>query len=128
MLPASALLTAEGQVEQLQHQLSDQSLQLLPEYENRLRVLERLNYINSEHAVLLKVHALRPAVPRPQSPAPANIGGRHHCVPCQGRVACEVSTCNEILVTELVFNNVFANLEPEEIVALLSAMVFQDRK
>jgi hypothetical protein len=38
-------------------------------------------------------------------------------------VACEISTCNEIILTELVFNNELTNLNPEEIVALLSALV-----
>ena len=42
----------------------------------------------------------------------------------KGRVACEIST-HEILLTELVFENVFSTLEATEIVALLSSFVFQ---
>ncbi len=45
----------------------------------------------------------------------------------QGRVACEITTCDSIVVTELVFENVLTPLEPAEIVALLSALVFQDK-
>lgn len=44
----------------------------------------------------------------------------------KGRVACEVSN-HELILTELVFENVFAALEPSEIVALLSCCVFQQR-
>lgn len=38
-------------------------------------------------------------------------------------MACEISTCNEVVVTELLFENALTHLEPEEIVALLSSMV-----
>ncbi len=41
----------------------------------------------------------------------------------QGRVASEISTCNEVVITEMLFDNVLTNLEPEVIVALLSSMV-----
>jgi len=45
----------------------------------------------------------------------------------QGRVACEVTTCDEMIITELVFENVFTPMEPAEIVALLSSLVFQQK-
>ncbi len=41
----------------------------------------------------------------------------------KGRVACEVSTSDELLTTELVFAGVFQQLEPSEIAALLSCLV-----
>ena len=58
----------------LKHATSDQSLYLMPEFQNRLRVLQSLQYIDSEETVLLK-----------------------------GRVACEVTSSESLLVTELVF-------------------------
>lgn len=42
----------------------------------------------------------------------------------KGRVACEMHT-QEILVTELLFQNVLSALKPAEIAALLSCIVFQ---
>ena len=45
----------------------------------------------------------------------------------QGRVACEVTSSESLLVTELVFQNVLADLTPEECVSLLSCLVFQVR-
>jgi antiviral helicase SKI2 len=45
----------------------------------------------------------------------------------KGRVACEINTADELLLTELIFNNFFADYEPCEIVALLSCFVFQDK-
>ena len=47
-----------------------------------------------------------------------------HCM--KGRVACEITTCDELIGTELVFNNVLTSLEPDEIVALLSCLVGVD--
>ena len=43
----------------------------------------------------------------------------------QGRVACEINSGDELVATEVIFAGVLAELEPEEAVALLSALVFQ---
>lgn len=48
-------------------------------------------------------------------------------VQLKGRVACEVNTCEELLLTELVFENVLAPLDAHEIAGLLSALVCQVR-
>ncbi|XP_006813031.1 superkiller complex protein 2-like, partial [Saccoglossus kowalevskii] len=82
----------------LKYLLSDQSLQLLPEYEQRINVLRSLRYIDDSNTVQLK-----------------------------GRVACEISN-HELIITELVFENILTSLHPNEIAALLSCMVFQERR
>ncbi|WAR31042.1 SKIV2-like protein [Mya arenaria] len=81
----------------LQYLLSDASLMLLPEYQQRVEVLKALNYIDQHNAVQLK-----------------------------GRVACEIST-HELMITELVFENALTELHPTEIAALLSSMVFEQK-
>lgn len=43
----------------------------------------------------------------------------------QGRVACEINSGDELVATEVIFAGVLSELEPEEAVALLSALVFQ---
>ena len=48
----------------------------------------------------------------------------HGTIELKGRVACELHT-QEVLVTELLFQNVFSGMEPAEIAALLSCIVFQ---
>eukprot|EP00123_Amoebidium_parasiticum_P012625 comp21482_c0_seq1/m.29748 comp21482_c0_seq1/g.29748 ORF comp21482_c0_seq1/g.29748 comp21482_c0_seq1/m.29748 type:complete len:1272 (-) comp21482_c0_seq1:29-3844(-) len=88
----------QDKVQHLKHRLSDQNLTLLPEYEQRIRVLQELRYIDENRIVQLK-----------------------------GRVACEINTCDELLVTELIFDNILTDLTEEQIVALLSAMVFQEK-
>lgn len=89
----------EAKVESMRHLLSNESLSLFPEFQDRLRVLSALGYIDSTtQAVQLK-----------------------------GRVACEVNTCDELLLTETVFENVLAPLTPAEIAGLLSVLVCQEK-
>ncbi|KAJ1654673.1 ATP-dependent RNA helicase mtr4 [Dispira simplex] len=45
----------------------------------------------------------------------------------KGRVACEISSGDELLLTEMMFNGVFNDLTVEQTVALLSCFVFQER-
>ena len=42
----------------------------------------------------------------------------------KGRVACEISV-HEVLISHLLYNDFFKNLEPAEVVALLSCFVFE---
>lgn len=45
----------------------------------------------------------------------------------KGRVACEISSGDELLLTELIFNGNFNELTPEVAAALLSCFAFQER-
>ena len=45
----------------------------------------------------------------------------------KGRVACEISAGDAVLITELIFNGFFNQLTPEVIVAILSCVVFGER-
>ncbi|KAG6878176.1 hypothetical protein C0993_011249 [Termitomyces sp. T159_Od127] len=78
--------------------ISDQNLELIPDYEQRVAVLQELKFIDENSTVLLK-----------------------------GRVACEINSANELILTELILENTLANYEPEEVVALLSCFVFQEK-
>lgn len=48
-------------------------------------------------------------------------------VDMKGRVACEISSGDELLLTELIFNGVFNPLSPEQCAALLSCFVFGEK-
>ncbi|KAH9832009.1 antiviral helicase [Rhodofomes roseus] len=48
-------------------------------------------------------------------------------VDMKGRVACEISTGDELLLTELIFNGVFNSLSPEQCAGLLSCFVFTEK-
>ena len=88
----------ERQIKQLSHLMSDQNLNLLPDYEKRLTVLQKIGFIDSNQNVSLK-----------------------------GRVACEINSGYELVITELVLDNFLGEFEPEEIVALLSAFIYEGR-
>ncbi|KIJ60732.1 hypothetical protein HYDPIDRAFT_116767 [Hydnomerulius pinastri MD-312] len=70
----------------------------LEELKCRKRVLRRLGFTNSSDIAEMK-----------------------------GRVACEISTGDELLLTELIFNGVFNTLLPEQCASLLSCFVFAEK-
>uniref|UniRef100_W5LXA7 ATP-dependent RNA helicase Ski2/MTR4 C-terminal domain-containing protein n=3 Tax=Lepisosteus oculatus TaxID=7918 RepID=W5LXA7_LEPOC len=90
-------MSFQEELDRLQFLLSDQSLSLLPEYQQRIKVLQSLSYVDAGGAVQLK-----------------------------GRVACELSS-HELLLTELLFEGGLSSLPPEESAALLSCLVFTQK-
>jgi len=90
--------TLKATVDTLRHLLSNESLALFPDFLQRKALLQTLGYVDSNDAVQVK-----------------------------GRVACEVNTCEELIVTEMIFEGVLNELEPAEIVAALSALIFQEK-
>lgn len=88
----------KDKIESIKALMSDQNLQLLPDYQQRISVLKDLGFIDDQSRVELK-----------------------------GKVACEIHSADELVLTELVLENVLADYEPEEIVALLSCFVFQEK-
>jgi antiviral helicase SKI2 len=56
------------------------------------------------------------------------VEGADDAVTLKGRAACEInSTQDELVATEAVFRGLLAGLTPEEAVALMSALVFQEK-
>ena len=82
----------------LKQLMSDENLQLMPDYEQRVQVLTDLAFIDPSRRIQLK-----------------------------GKVACEIHSADELVLTEVILENVLADYEPEEIVALLSAFVFEEK-
>ncbi|XP_066249016.1 superkiller complex protein 2 [Euwallacea similis] len=79
----------------LEYRLSNASLTLYPDYQKRIELLRKLGYVDAENTVKLK-----------------------------GNVACEMGM-NELLITELVVDDIFTDLQPSEVAALLSSLVFR---
>jgi len=52
---------------------------------------------------------------------------RTNVVQVKGRFACEISSCDELLLTEIVFQNVFEDMEPNHVLALCSCLVFDEK-
>lgn len=74
------------------------SVMQLDELKCRKRVLRRFGFINEAEVVQLKA-----------------------------RVACEISTGDELLLSELLFNRFFNELTPELCAAVLSVFIFEER-
>ncbi|KAM7478206.1 hypothetical protein LguiA_026419 [Lonicera macranthoides] len=68
------------------------------ELKARKRVLRRLGYVTSDDVVELK-----------------------------GKVACEISSADELTLTELVFSGVLKEIKVEEMISLLSCLVWQEK-
>ena len=98
----SALLRAkhvlQSRVSDLEFGLSDANLLQMPDFEARVSVLQRMGYLDENRTVTLK-----------------------------GRVACEIATGDELVGTEIIFAGVLADIPSEEAVALLAALVFQEK-
>ncbi|KAF9575729.1 hypothetical protein EC968_001919 [Mortierella alpina] len=89
----------QSKLEELQRTISDQNLELLPDYHQRVNILKELNYLDPVSST----------------------------VQLKGRVACEINTADELILTELILDNMLSEFEPEEIVALLSCFVCQEK-
>lgn len=86
-------------ISKLRRSISDENLELLPDYYQRIEVLKRMRFIDNQHEnVLLK-----------------------------GRVACEINSVDELVTTELILDNFWTDFEPEEVVGLLSCLVFREK-
>jgi len=70
----------------------------LDELKCRKRVLRRLGFINEADVVQLKA-----------------------------RVACEISTGDELVLSELLFNRFFNEMTPEQCAAVLSCFIFEEK-
>ncbi|GAB5366303.1 hypothetical protein AAMO2058_001132300, partial [Amorphochlora amoebiformis] len=95
---ARAAMALERRISRLKSALSDDRVAMLGELDQRVAILQALDYVGPTREVLLK-----------------------------GRVACEIGTCDCLIVTELIFENVLDDLDGPEAVALLSALVFKRR-
>ena len=92
-------LASAARIKSIKTQIrTTQDVLQLEELKARKRVLRRLGFTDADDIVAMK-----------------------------GRVACEISTGDELLLTELVFNGAFGGLEPEACAALLSCFVFTEK-
>lgn len=92
-------LQMETELKQAKQELKDaKSLLQMDDLKNRKRVLRRLGYCTSADVIEFK-----------------------------GRVACELSSGDELLLTEMIFNGTFNDLTAPQCAALLSCFVCDDK-
>lgn len=89
----------ENDINNLKHKITEsQAVIQLDDLRRRKRVLRRLGFCSQNDVIELK-----------------------------GRVACDITSGDELLLTELIFNGNFNDLKPEQAAALLSCFAFQER-
>lgn len=91
--------------------------QILKEIDNRK--LELRNAKNSIQMTELK--NMKRVLRRLGYCSPADV------IDIKGRVACEITSGDELLLTEMLFNGAFAELSPHQINSLLSCFVFDEK-
>lgn len=96
---ANGVRRANDKIEAINTLESSKSMSLFPDFKQRLSVLKLLGYVDKD-AVNITL---------------------------KGRVACELNTCDELLGAEILFSNLLDPLNPPEAVAMLSALVFQEK-
>eukprot|EP00112_Aurelia_sp_Birch-Aquarium-sp1_P005103 Seg158.5 transcript_id=Seg158.5/GoldUCD/mRNA.D3Y31 product="Exosome RNA helicase MTR4" protein_id=Seg158.5/GoldUCD/D3Y31 len=90
---------AESEIKKVKYNLKKAKTVIqMDELKCRKRVLRRLGYATAADVIELK-----------------------------GRVACEISSADELLLTEMIFNGAFNDLTSQQCVALLSCFVFQEK-
>lgn len=90
----------ESQIRTLKIQINEisQSVVHRSSLRSMKRILKKLGFVNHESVVTLK-----------------------------GRVACEISTVDELLATEMIYGGIFNNLKTEQIVSLVSCLVYTEK-
>lgn len=87
------------QIKDVKKKISEATaIQQLDELKCRKRVLRRFGFINDAEVIQMKA-----------------------------RVACEISTGDELMLSELLFNGFFNNFTPEQIAAVMSVFVFEEK-
>ena len=83
-------------IQDLHYSISDKTLHLMPDYNIKRNVLIDLYYLDTDNIILLK-----------------------------GKIAKEINTCHELLLTECIVDGIFRNLSNSMITALLSMFIAQ---
>ncbi|XP_033109857.1 helicase SKI2W-like [Anneissia japonica] len=86
------------EIAKVEEELSERPLLLLPQFQQRQKVLKSLRYLNNDMEIQQK-----------------------------GIVACKFSH-HEIILTEIIFGRILDDLRPEEIAAVLSCIVYNGEK
>ncbi|KAJ1557920.1 ATP-dependent RNA helicase mtr4, partial [Nowakowskiella sp. JEL0078] len=93
-------LALKNKIKEIRQSIQDAvSVAQMDELKARKRVLRRLEYTSENDIIEVK-----------------------------GRVACEISSGDELLLTEMIFNGVFRDLTVNQCVALLSCFCYDERK
>ncbi|OLL22909.1 ATP-dependent RNA helicase mtr4 [Neolecta irregularis DAH-3] len=101
--------------------------ELYQKYSGKIETQEKLKTIRKKIAAAQAVMQLDELKCRKRVLRRLGFTTSADVIETKGRVACEISTGDELLLTELIFNGVFNDMTPEQCAALLSVVVFQEK-
>lgn len=124
---AEALTTRIDELRQTTGWDEEKQVNLVRAYERKLELTERARLLRSE-ARSCQTMALKDELKKMKRVL-KKLGhvDANGVIQTKGRTACELNTADELVVTELIFTNVFKPLTVEQCVALLSSMTYDER-
>ncbi|KAL2622125.1 hypothetical protein R1flu_002330 [Riccia fluitans] len=125
---------AVRRLEAVEKMITDHPVASSPSLSSRLKILQRKNNLTSQIRVARsEVRAASTLVFKDELKSRRRVLRRlgyatvDGVVEMKGRVACEISSADEIVLTELIFGGNFKDLSAEHLVAVLSCFVWQEK-
>ncbi len=129
-----SFLKALQRMQDLKKRIKALPLQSSEDKETRMRLFSRKLELSEEaRAIRLESKRIQHVAHRDDLRRMLRVLKRlGHCdskgvIQLKGRAACEVNTCDELLVTELMFTGVFNDMREEYVTALLSCLVHGEK-
>lgn len=101
--------------------------ELYEKYDNKVKIEEEMKSLKDKILETQAVIQLDDLKYRKRVLRRLGFTTQNDIIELKGRVACEISTGDELLLTELIFNGTFNELTSEQCAALLSCCVFQEK-
>ncbi|KAH6875350.1 ATP-dependent RNA helicase DOB1 [Alternaria rosae] len=101
--------------------------ELYSQYAQKIAIGEKIKNIRKEIANALSVIQLDELKSRKRVLRRLGFIDEADVVQLKARVACEISTGDELVLSELLFNRFFNELTPEQCVACLSCFIFEEK-
>ncbi|XP_077550102.1 exosome RNA helicase Mtr4 isoform X1 [Haemaphysalis longicornis] len=100
---------------------------LYSEYEKKMKVVEAMREVKAELKKAKSLMQMDELKCRKRVLRRLGYCTASDVMEIKGKVACEVSSADELLVTEMIFNNTFNDLNVHQATALLGCLVFQEK-
>jgi ATP-dependent RNA helicase DOB1 len=101
--------------------------ELYKQYANKMAVSEKIKNVKKDIASALSVMQLDELKCRKRVLRRLGFINDADVVQLKARVACEISTGDELMLSELLFNRFFNELTPEQCAACLSCFIFEEK-
>ncbi|KAK4475785.1 hypothetical protein MN116_001042 [Schistosoma mekongi] len=101
--------------------------ELLKVYKKKEQIRKRIDTLTTNLSSKVSLIQLEELSARKRVLRRLNFVSEYDVIELKGCVACEITSADELLLTELLFDGVFNRLSSEHIAALLSCFVFEER-